>query len=382
MVTDVTGRSPDLSIAAIHEVGVGPDDPRMPGRGTARHERPRTSPSQLDVTDASNIADCVARTERELGRIDILYNNAGIIACARPFLETTESAWDLQYRVHVQGVAALCRAVIPVMIQGGGGSIVNMSSNRAVRPRERSSIYASTKPRCHRPDPGDRHRARPRQHSLQRDPSGTDQDDHQRLRGARRMSASHGVSEDEARDDGGSPRPGTRRTARGDRGGGRIPRERHVELRRRRGAQGRRRRHGRVFERSRWMFSLDDKVAVITGAAGGIGFATATRFAAAGARVVLADMADAQAKAAEIGGTFVRTDVSIEAEVEALMQRGGRRARSAGHRGQQRRHDDRRQPDHWMKNPTPTGNSSKSTSWASSTASGRPRNGWDPVGRS
>ena len=69
------------------------------------------------------------------------------------------------------------------------------------------------------------------------------------------------------------------------------------------------------------MFSLKDKVAVITGAAGGIGLATAARFAEAGARVVLADLVDGQAGAEAVGGIFVRTDVSVERDVEALMQR-------------------------------------------------------------
>lgn len=68
------------------------------------------------------------------------------------------------------------------------------------------------------------------------------------------------------------------------------------------------------------MFSLERKVAVITGAAGGIGSATARRFAQAGATVVLADLADASALAKETDGPFVRTDVSDEAQVKALME--------------------------------------------------------------
>ncbi len=67
------------------------------------------------------------------------------------------------------------------------------------------------------------------------------------------------------------------------------------------------------------MFSLEGKVAVITGAAGGIGSATARRFAEAGAKLVLADVVDAGALAQELGGLFVRTDVSDEAQVKALM---------------------------------------------------------------
>lgn len=67
------------------------------------------------------------------------------------------------------------------------------------------------------------------------------------------------------------------------------------------------------------MFSLEGKVAVITGGAGGIGQATVRRFARAGARVVVADVNDAQALADEVAGLFVQTDVSDEAQVEALM---------------------------------------------------------------
>ncbi len=76
------------------------------------------------------------------------------------------------------------------------------------------------------------------------------------------------------------------------------------------------------------MFSIDGKVAVITGAASGIGLATARRFAAAGAWVVLADVNEASHIAAQVGGDFVRTDVSREEEVEALMKRA---AKPLGH---------------------------------------------------
>ena len=67
------------------------------------------------------------------------------------------------------------------------------------------------------------------------------------------------------------------------------------------------------------MFSLEGKVAVVTGGAGGIGQATVRRFAQAGARVVIADLSDASALAKEVGGHFVSTDVSDEAQVQALM---------------------------------------------------------------
>jgi len=69
------------------------------------------------------------------------------------------------------------------------------------------------------------------------------------------------------------------------------------------------------------MFSLKAKVAVVTGGASGIGLATAKRFAGAGARVVIADRNDASAIAQEINGLFVRTDVTQEEQVKALMDK-------------------------------------------------------------
>jgi len=67
------------------------------------------------------------------------------------------------------------------------------------------------------------------------------------------------------------------------------------------------------------VFSLTNKVAVITGAAAGMGKATAIRFAKAGAKVVVADISDGSKVAKEVGGIFVKTDVSKEDHVSNLM---------------------------------------------------------------
>lgn len=69
------------------------------------------------------------------------------------------------------------------------------------------------------------------------------------------------------------------------------------------------------------MGRLDNKVAIVTGAASGIGRATAVRFATEGAKVVVADLADAPgtALATEIGGLYVHVDVADEMSVQAMF---------------------------------------------------------------
>jgi NAD(P)-dependent dehydrogenase (short-subunit alcohol dehydrogenase family) len=69
------------------------------------------------------------------------------------------------------------------------------------------------------------------------------------------------------------------------------------------------------------MDRLQDRVAVITGGGGGIGAATARRFAQEGARVVVVDLADSagEAVAAEVGGTYIHADVTSPEEVEGIF---------------------------------------------------------------
>lgn len=73
------------------------------------------------------------------------------------------------------------------------------------------------------------------------------------------------------------------------------------------------------------MFSLRNKVSVITGGGSGIGLATARRFAEAGATVVIATRSDSSEVARSLGASWVGTDVSNEDQVKALMEEVSRR---------------------------------------------------------
>lgn len=84
-------------------------------------------PVTVDITDPASAAAMVDQTLARFGRVDVLINNAGIES-SRPFLELSLEDYERVMRVNTTGVWICCRAVIPVMLRQGKGSIVNLSS--------------------------------------------------------------------------------------------------------------------------------------------------------------------------------------------------------------------------------------------------------------
>lgn len=80
-----------------------------------------------DVSDTGNLADLVGRAMDELGRIDVVVNNAGG-SMPRPFLDTSERAFEGAFHFNVTTAFALTKLAVPHMLAGGGGSVVNISS--------------------------------------------------------------------------------------------------------------------------------------------------------------------------------------------------------------------------------------------------------------
>lgn len=83
---------------------------------------------EVDVTDQSNIADCIAKTKASFGSVDILVNNAGTTVGAGPLLGSTAEQWEINFRVNLLGPTLFCQAAIPEMKAQGGGNIINIGS--------------------------------------------------------------------------------------------------------------------------------------------------------------------------------------------------------------------------------------------------------------
>ena len=125
VVADLDLSSADQTVAEIGE------------RGEAIAER-------VDVTDERQTTELAARVVERYGRIDVLFNNAGIPGVG-DITETEPELFDRVMRVNVRGVYLMSRAVVPHMIGRKSGSIINMSSGIAEIGLARRVSYAASK---------------------------------------------------------------------------------------------------------------------------------------------------------------------------------------------------------------------------------------------
>jgi len=97
-----------------------------------------------DVRDDIAVTRAVEETTHRFGRIDILFNNAGICAYGLAH-ELTEEGWDAMLDINLKGAWLVARRVIPVMMRQGSGVIINNSSIAGLRGMGRLSHYAASK---------------------------------------------------------------------------------------------------------------------------------------------------------------------------------------------------------------------------------------------
>jgi 2-hydroxycyclohexanecarboxyl-CoA dehydrogenase len=98
----------------------------------------------LDVTNPDSVTAAVDRTQRELGVVDVLVNNAGWDE-ARPFLETDEAFWDRVIEINFKGALRVTRAVLPGMVERGWGRVVNIGSDAGRVGSSQEAVYSGAK---------------------------------------------------------------------------------------------------------------------------------------------------------------------------------------------------------------------------------------------
>lgn len=107
------------------------------------HDAENIVPLRADLTQAEDIERIVATAQTEFGRLDALCNIAGINDLSYPLEDTDDARWDRVLDLDLKAPFRLMRQAIPLMIKGGGGSIVNIGSYAALRGNHGPSYTAA-----------------------------------------------------------------------------------------------------------------------------------------------------------------------------------------------------------------------------------------------
>jgi NAD(P)-dependent dehydrogenase (short-subunit alcohol dehydrogenase family) len=100
----------------------------------------------IDVADPVQVNQMVAEVVAKLGRVDMLVNNAYISGGYAPVAETTDEVWNRVVGVNLTGYFNCARAVSKVMMEQGGGAMVNLSSGAGLRGSISAGVqYSATK---------------------------------------------------------------------------------------------------------------------------------------------------------------------------------------------------------------------------------------------
>jgi 3-oxoacyl-[acyl-carrier protein] reductase len=100
---------------------------------------------QLDVADAAAVEQAARAIAEQLGPVDVLVNNAGIVNNVATIAQMDPAAWDHELRVNLSGAFHTVRAIAPGMAQRGWGRVINVSSVSARQPSIGQPAYAASK---------------------------------------------------------------------------------------------------------------------------------------------------------------------------------------------------------------------------------------------
>lgn len=101
--------------------------------------------TKADVADEEAVKHYVAQTVEAFGTIDYFHNNAGVMVPFRYLHEYDVNEFDRIFNINVKGAFLGIKYVIPVMLENGGGNIVNTVSSNSLKPTAMNGIYAASK---------------------------------------------------------------------------------------------------------------------------------------------------------------------------------------------------------------------------------------------
>jgi len=107
-----------------------------------RDEGGRAVSYSADITNSKGCEGAVKACVKEFGKLDVLHNNVGV-ASQMEIVDTSEEAWTKIFDVNVKGMFMMCKYAIRAMIDGGGGSIINVSSVASLRSFPDASYVSS-----------------------------------------------------------------------------------------------------------------------------------------------------------------------------------------------------------------------------------------------
>jgi 2-keto-3-deoxy-L-fuconate dehydrogenase len=134
------GRETALAFAREGATVIATDINQAPLASLAA-EAPNVELRRLDVTDPKAIAECIAAA----GAVNVLFNCAGFVHQGS-ILECSPADWQRSFQINVDSMFYLCKALLPGMIERGGGSIINMSSvASSIKGAPNRFAYGATK---------------------------------------------------------------------------------------------------------------------------------------------------------------------------------------------------------------------------------------------
>lgn len=154
MVALITGAGSGIGEATAHRLSAEGASVVLAGRSVGSLERVaaaiaagggEVSVVVTDVTDAESAANAVSFCRVHHGRLDVVFNNAGVIFREKDAPSTTVEEWDLTMDVSAKGTFLISKHAVPLLVESGGGAIVNNASYFGLVGGRGTAAYSAAK---------------------------------------------------------------------------------------------------------------------------------------------------------------------------------------------------------------------------------------------